>query len=162
VKPSCSRRLQHIGEMSVPWGDHQEQQWSGVNQSLECYRGQSWRSDPSCFEKPSCSCVDPRHWNKKLQSLSYLRGPKMLEMPELWDICRRKLLIGSGSVPRERVSVSKAERRWTSDMEMQSLEFVSCFFGFAFVQDFLTMPFGMVMCNLWCWRYMTCFFILIL
>jgi hypothetical protein len=34
--------------MSVPWGDHQEQQqqWSGVNQNLECYRGQSWRSDP--------------------------------------------------------------------------------------------------------------------
>jgi hypothetical protein len=40
-----------IYEMLVSWDDHktQEQQWSGVNQILECYRGQSWRSDASFF-----------------------------------------------------------------------------------------------------------------
>jgi hypothetical protein len=39
--------------MPVPWDDHQEQQqqWSGVNQRLECYRGQSWRSDPVPLEE---------------------------------------------------------------------------------------------------------------
>jgi hypothetical protein len=35
--------------MSVPWDDHQkhQSQWVGVNQSLECYRGQNWKSDLS-------------------------------------------------------------------------------------------------------------------
>jgi hypothetical protein len=37
-----------------------------INVSLECYRGQSWRSDSSHLEEPRRSCVDPRHWNKKL------------------------------------------------------------------------------------------------
>jgi hypothetical protein len=55
-------------EMLVQWDDHQEQQqqWSGVNQSLESYRGQSWRNEASPLEEPRRSCVDPRHWNKKL------------------------------------------------------------------------------------------------
>jgi hypothetical protein len=67
VKPTFSRRSQCM-EMPVPWDDHQEQQqqWSGVNLSLECNRGQSCRSDPSPLEEPRRSCVDPRHWNKKL------------------------------------------------------------------------------------------------
>jgi hypothetical protein len=57
-----------ILEMSVPWEDHhqQQQQWSRVNQSLECYRGQSWRSDASPLEEPRRSYVDPRHLNKNL------------------------------------------------------------------------------------------------
>ena len=35
-------------KMQVPWNDQQEQQGqeSGVTQSLEGYRGKSWRSDP--------------------------------------------------------------------------------------------------------------------
>ena len=35
-------------EMSVPWNDHKNSSCNGViNLSLECYRGQSWRSDAS-------------------------------------------------------------------------------------------------------------------
>jgi hypothetical protein len=39
-------------EMAVLWHDHQaqQQQWSGVYQSLESYTVQSWRSDPSPLE----------------------------------------------------------------------------------------------------------------
>jgi hypothetical protein len=39
-------------EMPVPQDDHQEQQqqWSEVNQGIECYRGQRWRSDTSRLE----------------------------------------------------------------------------------------------------------------
>jgi hypothetical protein len=72
-------------EMPVLWYDHQkqQQQWSGVSQSPECYREQSWRSDPIPFEKPTRSCVDSRHWNKKLKS--YLGEPKILGMLEPWD-----------------------------------------------------------------------------
>jgi hypothetical protein len=39
----------------------QQQQWSGVNQSLECYKAQSWRSDPSPLVESKISCVYPRH-----------------------------------------------------------------------------------------------------
>jgi len=45
-----------------------QQQWRGVSQSLECYRGQSWRSGTNPLEKPRRSRVDPRHWNKKWRS----------------------------------------------------------------------------------------------
>lgn len=62
--------------------------WS--SQSLECYRGKSWRSDS--LEDPRKSCVDPRYWNKKLWCWSCLEHPKRLEMPELWDACWEKLL----------------------------------------------------------------------
>jgi hypothetical protein len=36
-------------EVHVPWDDHQErqQQWSEINQSLKCYREQTWISDSS-------------------------------------------------------------------------------------------------------------------
>jgi hypothetical protein len=47
VKPSWSI-IPSVLEMSVPWDDHQEQaivEW--INLSLDCYRGQSWRSDAS-------------------------------------------------------------------------------------------------------------------
>ena len=38
-----------------------------VSQSLECYRGQRWRSDPSPLRKEARkSCVDFQHWKKKL------------------------------------------------------------------------------------------------
>jgi hypothetical protein len=66
VKPGCSGGHQCIGDAST-MNDHldRQQQWSGVNQSLEYYSGQSWRCEPSPLEEPR-SCVDPRHWNKKL------------------------------------------------------------------------------------------------
>jgi hypothetical protein len=71
------------------------------NQSLECYRGQSWRCDPSPLEEPRRSFVNPRHWNKKLCSWNCLRDPKIFEMPEPWDTCWEKLLTGSGTSQRE-------------------------------------------------------------
>jgi hypothetical protein len=42
VKPNLLEDYSKL-EMPVPWDDQQEQQqqWSGVNQKLECYRGQS-------------------------------------------------------------------------------------------------------------------------
>jgi hypothetical protein len=92
-----------ILEMPVPWDDHQEQQqqWSEVNQSLECYRGQSWRSDASSLELPRRSCVDLGQWNKKLWNWNCLGDPKMLEKPEPRATCGGKLT-GSGNRPRER------------------------------------------------------------
>ena len=39
------------------------------------------------------------------------------------------------------VAVNKTEKSWTSDMEMQNLEFAQLAFGFAFFQDFHTMSF---------------------
>ncbi|WP_330950449.1 hypothetical protein, partial [Streptococcus anginosus] len=41
-------------EMAVLWDDHQEQQqqWSEVSRSVECYRWQSWRSEPSLSKEP--------------------------------------------------------------------------------------------------------------
>jgi hypothetical protein len=44
--------------------------------------------------------------------------------------------------PEEKVAVvSKAERSWTSEMEMQSLEFFQLVFGLALAQYFSTMMF---------------------
>jgi hypothetical protein len=40
---------------------------------------------------------------------------------------------------RNCIAANKAERSWTSDMEMQSLEFAQLIFGLALVQYFLTM-----------------------
>jgi hypothetical protein len=42
---------------------------------------------------------------------------------------------------RKFVKVNKAERSWTSDMEMQSLEFSPLVFCLALIQYFLTMKF---------------------
>ena len=53
----------------------------------------------------------------------------MLKVPGLWDACCGKLPVGS-MVQREKCAVvNKAERSCTltSDMEMQSLEFVPSF-----------------------------------
>jgi hypothetical protein len=63
VKPNCSRRPQPFGDAST-CHQHQEQQrqWILVSQRLECYRGQSWRSDSGPLEEPRSSCMDPRHW----------------------------------------------------------------------------------------------------
>jgi hypothetical protein len=57
-------------DMPVPWNGYQQQQqqWSGVEQSLECYRRQSWRNDTSALEEPRRSCVDPRYWIKKVKT----------------------------------------------------------------------------------------------
>jgi hypothetical protein len=75
VKPSYNENPIML-EMPIPWDDHQDQQqqWSGINQIQQCYRGQSWKCDPSPLEEPRRSCVNPRHWNKKL-----LKLPKKLQ-----------------------------------------------------------------------------------
>lgn len=52
---------------------------------------------------PGCAEWRPREvivWNWR-RSLYILGDPKMLEMPESWDICWRKLLTGSGTIPWE-------------------------------------------------------------
>jgi hypothetical protein len=47
--------------MPVPWDNHQEQQqqWIRVNQSLECYKGQSWRSEEEEEEEELGNPVKP-------------------------------------------------------------------------------------------------------
>jgi hypothetical protein len=47
-------------------------------------------------------------------------------------------------------AVNKAGRSWTSDMEMQSLDFAQLAFSLAFVQDFLTPSFILE------WLYISC------
>jgi hypothetical protein len=48
-------------EMIVLWDDYQEAvAVELINLSLECYRGQSWRSDANPLESRR-SCVDLRH-----------------------------------------------------------------------------------------------------
>jgi hypothetical protein len=49
--------------------------------------------------------------------------------------CQGKLLTRNGTSPNERIvlQVSKAERSWTPDIEMQSLEFAQMVFGLALV-----------------------------
>ena len=42
---------------------------------------------------------------------------------------------------KECVEVNTADRGWTSDMEVQSLEFAHLFFGLSLVQYFFTMSF---------------------
>jgi hypothetical protein len=43
------RKISAYYEMLVSWDDHpnKQQQWRMVNQSLKCYRRQSWRSNKS-------------------------------------------------------------------------------------------------------------------
>jgi hypothetical protein len=140
VKLSCSKRPQCIGDATTMWWLPRTVavvEW--INLSLECYRGQIWRSDTNPLEEPRRSCVDPRHWNKKLKYWSFLGEPKMFKMSELWAICWGKLLTGNETSPekkKEVVAVNKDENgvgglktALTSVMEMQSLEFaqlVSC------------------------------------
>jgi hypothetical protein len=107
----------------------------GVDQSE--LRGQSWRSDPSPLEDPRRSCVDPRHWDKKLWHWSCLGHPKMFETPELWDTSEESYYKEVEPVQEMKfVAVNKYEKglrdlktTLTSDTEMQSLEFaqiISC------------------------------------
>jgi hypothetical protein len=75
--------------MSVPWDNYQkeQQQWSGVNQTLKCYRGQSCRYDPRALEELRRSYVEPRQEVLMLEQGSCLGDPKMLKMSEPWDKC---------------------------------------------------------------------------
>ena len=57
-----------------------------INLILECYRGQSWRSD-------TCPLEEARYhvWISGIETKSYnievALDPKIYEMPELWAIC---------------------------------------------------------------------------
>jgi hypothetical protein len=106
-----------ILEMPVPWDGYQEQKqlWSGVNQNLECYRGQSWRNDPSPIEEPKRICVVSVIGIRRYKLEVALDTPKMLEMPELWESTKKK-------------KVGNLKSALTSIMEIQSLEFVQLVF----------------------------------
>jgi hypothetical protein len=63
VKPSCSRSPQCIGDAIIMgWSPRTAAAVEGINLSLECSRGQSWRSEASPLEEPRRWWVDPRHW----------------------------------------------------------------------------------------------------
>lgn len=110
VQSACSRRPWHTRD------DHQEkQQWSGVSQSLKCYRVQRRRSDWSHLEKSRRPHVDPSHWNKKLWCWSFLRDPKMLEMPQLWVTSQGKLLTRSTISLRETIVLQSTELKGAGD-----------------------------------------------
>lgn len=76
--------------------------------------------------KPSCS-----------------RGPKILKMPELWDMCWRELLAELNQPKKEKYVVhSKAEKGELSmcfDKNKQDLVIAFMCFDLAFAQCFLTM-----------------------
>jgi hypothetical protein len=66
-KPSYTGRLQRIGDASTMRRSPRTAaavEW--ISLSLDYYRGQSWRCDPSPLEELRRSFVDPRHWNKKV------------------------------------------------------------------------------------------------
>ena len=137
-------------------------------------------SDPSSLEYPRRSCVNPRHWNKKLSSWNCLGYHKMLEMSETWDTCQGKLLTGSGTSSREQsLWLVNARSANSSQQGWKELEIWRAFDIFDVRQIRVwSLPkwssvllwssisslwcFGMVMYILWCWKYVICFLILIL
>ena len=81
VKHSRSGRPQCIGDAStMGWSPRTAATVEWIILSLECYRGQSWRSYTSLLEEPRRSCVDPQHWDQKLKYWSCLGDSKMLKM----------------------------------------------------------------------------------
>lgn len=84
-------------------------------------------------------------WNCEKWSLDCVWSPKMLEVPEPWDIYQEEL--HGGASPRDR-SVSDATKLeeqshvgpLTSDMEPQDLEYGMLTFCLALVKHFLTIP----------------------
>lgn len=93
-----------------------------------------------CVESPRGYCMKLCKW-----SLDCIWSPKMLEVPEFWDIYQEEL--HGGASPRDR-SVSDATKLegqshvgpLTSDMEPQDLEYGMLTFCFALVKHFLTIP----------------------
>jgi hypothetical protein len=73
---------------------------------------------------------------QEAMKLGCLGDSKMLEIQELWNTCRRKLLTGSRTRRTNCAAVIKAERGWRSNLK--SLEFAQLLFGLALVQYFLT------------------------
>jgi hypothetical protein len=73
----------------------------------------------------------------------------MLEVPELCNTCRGKLLTGSGTSQRERIVLQSTKLKGTGDLKsiltsdtvMQSLRFAQLAFGVSLVQYFLSMVF---------------------
>jgi hypothetical protein len=64
VKPSCTERPQHVGDAST-MRLLQNSSGSEVESSRALQRAELEKC-PSPLEEPRRSCVDPRHWNKKL------------------------------------------------------------------------------------------------
>ena len=83
-------------------------------------------------------------------SLDCLGDPKILAMPEQWDTSQGELLTASWTSSRERRTLQPTKLNrvgdlksvLTSDMEMQSLEFVQRVFDLALIQYFLIMLCG--------------------
>jgi hypothetical protein len=71
----------------------------------------------------------------------------MSEMAELWDTIKESCPTGIGTSTRERSVLQSSKLKGvrdlknisTSDMEMQSLEFIQMFFGLGLIQYFLSM-----------------------
>ena len=78
VKPTFSERFQYTGDASA-MGEPQE--------SLDCYRGHSWRSDRSPLQDPRIFMCGSVTLEQEAMKLNYVGDPKMLKMPEPWDIC---------------------------------------------------------------------------
>ena len=122
--------------MPVPWDDHQEgqQHCSEVNHSPECYRGQSWSDDPSPLEEPKCMTMSASQTLKQeAVKLRLLWQPWDVRCARAMGYLLRKAANREWNQPERRncIAANKAERSWTSDMEMQSLEFAQLFFGLA-------------------------------
>ena len=125
VRPSCSRKPQGIVDASpMGWTPKitAAVKWS----QQECCRGQSRRYDPNPSKDTSRVGVDPRDWNSNLCSWSWLSVPKMLVITEPWDTCWRKLIMGSGSTPRDR-SLLPSTKIWRFDIRHGGAQFSSWF-----------------------------------
>jgi hypothetical protein len=105
-------------EMPVPWDNHQEQQWqwSGLNQSLEFYKGQTWRSDTSPLKEPRGSCIYSRHLNRNCK-LKLPWRPQDVRDARAVGYLPRKAANREWNQPRRKkfVEVNKDKRSWRSE-----------------------------------------------
>ena len=100
VKPCCSERPQCIGDAStMGWSPRTAVAVECINLSLDCYRGQSWRSDTS----PQDHVWIPDIRRKSCNTEVALETPRCLRFQSCRiDICWGQQLAGSGSSLWER------------------------------------------------------------
>jgi hypothetical protein len=132
VNSSCSIRHHCIGYASTMgwWSPRTTAVLEYINISLECYKGQSCRSDNSRFEEPRRSCADLRHWNKK--HWSCLGNHKIFQGARAIEYLLRNSANREWKQPREKNcavnknenGVGDLEMALTSEMKMQNLEIV--------------------------------------
>ena len=100
VKPSCSGRPQCIGDAStMGWSPRTAVAVECINLSLDCYRGQSWRSDTSPQDHVWIPDIRRRSCNTEVA----LETPRCLRFQSCRiDICWGQQLAGSGTSLWER------------------------------------------------------------